>query len=131
MSSRFATTFLVLALSIYLCGCYEEEIDKTREEFARQMVETRKTVMQATQDFTTALPGGEYNLLIRDLNGDDPAAKVRAQNFLKSLGHMEDLDTKIEASVWFGFDPANAAKIKVDAFKAPTMSYSEVQERYE
>src|SRR5262245_39569620 len=92
-----------------LSGCWQEELDKTRAEFAKQMAETRQTVMKMTTDLTTAMPGGQYNLLIRDLNGNDKEAKTQAQNFLKSLGHLENLDREMEASVWFGFDTSNVS----------------------
>jgi len=137
--SKKALCCVVVLCSSALSGCgFQDELDKTRAEFAKQMAETRQTVMKMSTDFTTALPGGQYNLLIRDLNGDDKEAKIRAQNFLRSLGHLEDLDRNLEASVWFGFDtsnvscttPGKASCLKVDAFRAPTPSIAEVQQRY-
>jgi hypothetical protein len=93
------------------------------------MKETRETVLTATQDLTTALPRGQYNLLIRDLNGPDKEKKAQAQAFLRSLGHLEDPDAPIEASVWFGFEPSPSAPVKADAFRAQTLSRSEVEQR--
>lgn len=124
------TAVMLCFAAIALSACYEDEIAKVREEFATQMKETRDVVTAVSKDVTTALPGGQYNLLIRDLNGPDKDAKTRAQDFLKSLGHLEDLDTKIEASIWFGFEPAESKSIKVDAFRAPTLSRAEVVRRY-
>jgi hypothetical protein len=49
----FALT--VVAFTTLLGGCVQDEIDKTRDEFAKQMKETRETLMAATKDFTTAL----------------------------------------------------------------------------
>jgi hypothetical protein len=121
--------YLLVFCALFSCGCgWKDEIKKTREEFARQLEETRKVVLTVNKDVTNAIPGGTYNLLIRDLNGDDPAAKKRAQEFLKAMGHF-DSDVPIEVSVWFGYDPTSP--LKVDAFRAPTLSRTEVERRYQ
>ena len=128
IKSRAWCAGIVLA-TIVLCGCgWQGELQKTRDEFAKQLEETRKVVLTATKDLTTSIPGGQYNLLIRDVNGDDPVAKTRAQAFLKALGHLENTDVPIEASVWFGFDASSP--LKADIFRAPTLSRTEVEQRY-
>jgi hypothetical protein len=127
--------WLIPALTLLLTACpYDDQLKQlndslkqTEKDLNQQISETRKTFAEVSQGAIKAVPGERYLEIIDDLNGPDAEKKKRAQDFLKSLAHV-DLSVEYEATIWFQNIPPNE-RLEVWIFRAQTPDFGEIQVR--
>lgn len=86
------------------------------------------TLEKSLSDFNNAMPGGQYMLLIQDLNSGIPERVAAAQAFLRSLGDLDPETNQYDVSTWFEFD--SSKPLRAMTFRAETPSPKEIETRY-
>jgi hypothetical protein len=123
------SVILTIILGLYSvistsCG---RQIDDVKRQAHEEIEGVKRSFAEQIDKLVVAFPGGEWNRLLHDLNGEDDGKRKAAQQFLKRVAQL-DVETPLEVSVWFGFQPSTA--LVADAWSAGTPDRSNVQTHF-
>jgi len=97
------------------------KVDQVQSALQHEMDETRKTVAASIDEVTKSVPGERYLRLIDDLNSKDTAKVQAAQDFLKSLAHI-DTTVAYKLVVAYDYDENQHFEVEFNRFTAPSVS---------